>query len=105
MNTNEKRMILTSVSKPGRYAGGEYGQVLKDKAQVKARFGFCFPDSYEIGMSNLGVRILYHCLNQQPDIWCERAYAPWGDMQEKMAEHGLPLTALESGDPLSDQTR
>ena len=102
MNTNEKRMILTSVSKPGRYAGGEYGQVLKDKAQVKARFGFCFPDSYEIGMSNLGVRILYHCLNQQPDIWCERAYAPWGDMQEKMAEHGLPLTALESGDPLSE---
>ena len=102
MNNNEKRMILTSVSKPGRYAGGEYGQVVKDKEQVKARFGFCFPDSYEIGMSNLGVRILYHCLNSEPDIWCERVYAPWGDMQEKMAEHNLPLTALESGDPISE---
>ena len=102
MNNNEKRMILTSVSKPGRYAGGEYGQVIKDKDSVKARFAFCFPDSYEIGMSNLGVRILYHCLNLHDDIWCERVYAPWVDMQDKMKELDLGLTALESGDELTE---
>lgn len=101
MNQNEKRMILTSVQKPGRYAGGEYGQVIKDKVGVKARFAFCFPDTYEIGMSNLGIRILYNCLNLHEHIWCERVYDPWVDMQEKMREHDLPLTALESGDPLS----
>ena len=102
MNQNEKRMLLTSVSRPGRYAGGEYGQVIKDKSAVKARFAFAFPDSYEIGMSNLGIRILYHCLNQHDDIWCERVYAPWMDMQEKMKATGTPLTALESGDALTD---
>ena len=101
MNQNEKRMILTSVQKPGRYAGGEYGQVIKDRATVSARFAFCFPDTYEIGMSNLGVRILYHCLNLHERIWCERVYDPWVDMQEKMKEYDLPLTAVESGDPLS----
>lgn len=101
MNQNEKRMILTSVQKPGRYAGGEYGQVIKDRAAVSARFAFCFPDTYEIGMSNLGVRILYHCLNMHERIWCERVYDPWVDMQEKMKEYDLPLTAVESGDPLS----
>ena len=101
MNQNEKRMILTSVQKPGRYAGGEYGQVIKDRAAVSARFAFCFPDTYEIGMSNLGVRILYHCLNLYERIWCERVYDPWVDMQEKMKEYDLPLTAVESGDPLS----
>ena len=102
MNQNEKRMLLTSVSRPGRYAGGEYGQIVKDKSAVKARFAFAFPDSYEIGMSNLGVRILYHCLNLHDDIWCERTYAPWVDMQEKMKEQNVPLTCLESGDPVSD---
>ena len=101
MNQNEKRMILTSVQKPGRYAGGEYGQVIKDRAAVSARFAFCFPDTYEIGMSNLGVSILYHCLNLHERIWCERVYDPWVDMQEKMKEYDLPLTAVESGDPLS----
>ena len=101
MNQNEKRMILTSVQKPGRYAGGEYGQVIKDRAAVSARFAFCFPDTYEIGMSKLGVRILYHCLNLHERIWCERVYDPWVDMQEKMKEYDLPLTAVESGDPLS----
>ena len=101
MNQNEKRMILTSVQKPGRYAGGEYGQVIKDRAAVSARFAFCFPDTYEIGMSNLGVRILYHCLNLHERIWCERVYDPWVDMQEKMKEYDLPLTAVESSDPLS----
>ena len=64
--------ILKSVSKPARYSGGEYGEIIKDKSKVKARFAFCFPDTYEIGMSNLGVRLLYGALNQDPDIWCER---------------------------------
>ncbi len=93
--------ILKSVSKPGRYAGGEYGEVLKDKSKVKARFAFCFPDTYEIGMSNLGMRLLYGSLNEDPDIWCERAFDPWVDMQEQMRLHDLPLVALESKDPLS----
>ena len=102
MNQNEKRMLLCSVSRPGRYAGGEYGQILKDKDAVRARFAFAFPDSYEIGMSNLGVRILYHCLNAHEDLWCERTYAPWGNMQDAMASRHVPLTALESGDPISE---
>ena len=92
--------VLKSVSKPGRYSGGEYGQTLKDKHKVNCRVAFCFPDTYEIGMSNLGMRILYGVLNRETDVWCERAFAPWLDMQEKMREHNLPLTALESGDPL-----
>ena len=100
MNIKEYSTILKSVSKPGRYAGGEYGQIIKNKEDVKARFAFCFPDTYEIGMSNLGVRLLYGALNEQPNVWCERAYTPWVDMQEQMKQHGLPLTALESGDPL-----
>ena len=94
--------ILKQVSKPGRYSGGEYGQVIKDKSKVKARFAFAFPDTYEIGMSNLGIRILYNCLNLQEDIWCERVYAPWGDMQEKMHEHNIPLWAHESKDKVSE---
>ena len=93
---------MKSVTKPGRYSGGEYNQIIKDKNKVKARWAFCFPDSYEIGMSNLGVRILYGALNEQDDIWCERVYTPWVDMQEKMREHNLPLTAHESKDPLTD---
>ena len=94
--------ILRSVSKPGRYTGGEYGQIVKDREKVKARFAFCFPDSYEIGMSNLGVRILYGVLNRDEDIWCERVYAPWIDMEDKMREHHIPLWAHESGDPMAD---
>lgn len=94
--------ILRSVSKPGRYTGGEYGQIVKDREKVKARFAFCFPDSYEIGMSNLGVRILYGVLNREEDIWCERVYAPWVDMEDKMREHHIPLWAHESGDPIAD---
>lgn len=93
--------ILKSVSKPGRYSGGEYNQIIKDKEKVKARWAFCFPDSYEIGMSNLGVRILYGALNNEPDIWCERVYMPWVDMVEKMQKYHLPLCAHESKDPLS----
>ena len=92
--------VLKSVQKPGRYMGGEYNSVIKDKSQVDCRFAFCFPDTYEIGMSNLGVRILYDALNKEPSVWCERVYAPWTDMKEKMAEYGIPLTAVESGDAL-----
>ena len=92
---------MKSVTKPGRYSGGEYGQVIKDANSVKARFAFCFPDTYEIGMSNLGVRILYGALNEEKDIWCERAYMPWVDMQEKMRQYDLPLSACESGDALT----
>ncbi len=92
--------LLKSISKPGRYSGGEYGQTIKDRTAVKARFAFAFPDSYEIGMSNLGMRILYGVLNREEDIWCERVFTPWEDMQQQMVKHGLPLCALESGDPL-----
>ncbi len=94
--------LLKSVLKPGRYTGGEFGAVYKEKEKMDARFAFCFPDTYEIGMSNLGVRILYGVLNEEPNVWCERAYTPWLDMQEKMREEHLPLYAHESGDPLCD---
>ena len=94
--------VLKSVTKPGRYIGGEYNRIMKDKASVKCRFAFCFPDTYEIGMSNLGVRILYETLNRDSDVWCERVYAPWTDMLEKMREYSIPLSAIESGDPLSE---
>ncbi len=92
--------VLKSITKPGRYSGGEYGQIIKNIDDVKARFAFCFPDTYEIGMSNLGVRILYGALNKESDIWCERVYMPWLDMLEKMKEHDIPLAACESGDEL-----
>lgn len=93
--------LLKQVEKPGRYTGGEYGQIIKDNAQVRARFAFCFPDTYEIGMSNLGVRILYDAINRHADLWCERAYAPWVDMEELMRKYKLPLYAHESGDALN----
>ena len=100
---NEKiSSVLKSVEKPGRYCGGEYGAVIKDKAAVKARFAFAFPDTYEIGMSNLGMRLLYGALNAKEDIWCERVFCPWVDMQQKMREHDIPLWAQESGDPVKD---
>lgn len=94
--------ILKSVSKPGRYTGGEYGQIIKDKKNIKCRIAFCFPDTYEIGMSNLGVRLLYGALNSMPDVWCERVYAPWTDMEEQMREHKIPLFAHESKDNVKD---
>ena len=102
MNHQKISGILKSVTKPGRYTGGEFGQILKDKKDVRVRFAFCFPDTYEIGMSNLGVRILYEALNRAPYVWCERVYAPWVDMDAKMKEYGIPLTAHESGDTLTD---
>ncbi len=94
--------ILKSVSKPGRYTGGEYGQIIKDKKNIKCRIAFCFPDTYEIGMSNLGVRLLYGALNAMPEVWCERVYAPWTDMEEQMREHKIPLFAHESKDCVRD---
>jgi len=100
----DKRLerILPRVQKPARYTGGEYNQILKDKAQVELRLAFCFPDTYEIGMSNLGMSILYHTMNSLPFVWCERVFAPWGDMYAEMKQASLPLYALESGDPLSE---
>ena len=98
----KKEQILKNVLKPGRYIGGEFGQTVKDKNAVSCRFAFCFPDSYEIGMSNLGVRILYSALNAEPRVYCERCYAPWVDMEEQMRQYHVPLFTHETGDPLSD---
>ena len=94
--------ILPRVQKPARYTGGEYRQIIKDKAEVDLRLAFCFPDIYEIGMSNIGMRILYATMNRMPGVWCERVFAPWGDMEQEMRKAGIPLYALESGDPVSD---
>jgi radical SAM superfamily enzyme YgiQ (UPF0313 family) len=99
MNPKLER-ILSRVQKPGRYTGGEYGAVKKERT-VPVRFALCFPDTYEIGMSNLGIRILYVMLNARDDTWCERVFAPWGDMEEELRREGFPLYGLESGDPLS----
>ena len=100
----DKRLerILPKVQKPARYTGGEYNQIIKNKDEVELRLAFCFPDTYEIGMSNLGMGILYSTMNELPYVWCERVYAPWGDMYEQMREHNIPLYALESGDPISE---
>lgn len=97
---NRLERILPRVQKPARYTGGEYNQIIKDKAAVDIRLAFCFPDTYEIGMSNLGMSILYHTMNSLDFVWCERVFAPWGDMYEEMNRAGLPLYALESGDSL-----
>ena len=99
---NTLKRILPTVQKPARYVGGEWAQVMKDKSALALRLCLCFPDTYEIGMSNLGMRILYGLYNEQPDVWCERAFAPWGDMEEAMRREGLPLYALESGDALGE---
>ena len=102
MYPKEIEKYLLKVQKPGRYVGGELGAVIKDKRDVDVRFAFCFPDTYEIGMSHLGIKILYSIFNERPYIWCERVFAPWIDMEEQMREHQIPLYALESGDPLYD---
>ncbi len=101
MNAKLKR-ILPRVQKPARYTGGEYNEIIKDKSKVDLRMAFCFPDTYEIGMSNVGMRILYGTINSMPEVWCERVFAPWSDMEEEMRKEGVPLYALESGDPLSE---
>ncbi|MBP1757772.1 MAG: Fe-S oxidoreductase [Firmicutes bacterium] len=94
--------ILPRVQKPARYTGGEYRAVQKDLDQVDFRAAICFPDTYEIGMSNLGLRILYGVMNELEGVWCERVFAPWGDMEEEMRRAELPLYGLESGDPIRD---
>ncbi len=94
--------LLPKVQKPARYTGGEYHEIVKDKSKVDVRIAFCFPDTYEIGMSNIGLRILYAVMNEPENVWCERAFAPWGDMEELMREEHIPLWALESGDPLAE---
>ena len=94
--------ILPSVQKPARYTGGEYNEIKKDLTQVRVRVAFCFPDTYEIGMSNIGMRILYGVMNEMEGVWCERVFAPWSDMEQAMKEHNLPLWALESQDPVKD---
>ena len=94
--------ILPRVQKPARYTGGEYNEIIKDKSQMEIRLAYCFPDTYEIGMSNVGMRILYGLMNQVEGVWCERVFAPWGDMEEEMRKHHLPLWALESQDPMED---
>ena len=100
--TELKQRILPTVQKPARYTGGEWGEIKKDKKDVHLRIAFCFPDTYEIGMSNVGMRILYGVMNQMEGVWCERVFAPWGDMEEAMRSHQLPLWALESQDPVKD---
>lgn len=94
--------ILMRVQKPSRYTGGELNSVMKDKNAVSIRFAFCFPDTYEIGMSHLGMKILYSLLNHREDTWCERVFAPWVDFEEALQQENIPLYALESLDPLSD---
>jgi radical SAM family uncharacterized protein len=94
--------ILYRVEKPARYVGGELNSCVKDKNEVDIRFAFCFPDVYEIGMSHLGMKILYHILNKRADTYCERAFAPWPDMEKLMRENDIPLYTLETKDPLSE---
>jgi len=94
--------ILPTVQKPARYTGGEYNEIKKDLSQTRVRVAFCFPDTYEIGMSNVGMRILYGVMNEMEGVWCERVFAPWGDMEDAMRTNNLPLWALESQDPVKD---
>ena len=94
--------ILPSVQKPARYTGGEFNEIKKDLNDVRVRVAFCFPDTYEIGMSNVGMRILYGVMNEMDGVWCERVFAPWGDMEKAMRDHHLPLWALESQSPVKD---
>jgi len=101
MNKRKFEELLLSVQKPGRYTGGELNSVIKDKSKIDVRFAFCFPDTYEIGMSHLGMKILYSLFNKREDIWCERVFAPWVDFEQVMQENNIPLFALESQDPIN----
>ena len=94
--------ILLSIEKPARYIGNEMNCVIKDKEKVDIRFAFCFPDVYEIGMSHLGMQILYHDFNRYEDVWCERVFSPWLDLDKVMREKNIPLFALESQEPVKD---
>ena len=94
--------ILLNIEKPARYIGNEINSVMKDKEKVAIRFAMCFPDVYEIGMSHLGIQILYDMFNRREDTWCERVYSPWIDLDRIMREQHIPLFALESQDPIQD---
>ncbi len=100
MNTDRYSHLLSRVEKPGRYTGNEYGETRKNLDEVDTRMCFCFPDTYEIGMSNLGMKILMGCVNRLDGVWCEKAFAPWVDMEEFMRQTGTKLFSLETGDPL-----
>lgn len=102
MVSKEVERLLLKVQKPGRYVGGELNEVIKNKKDIDVRFAFCFPDTYEVGMSHLGMKILYSLLNSVDYIWCERVFAPWIDMEELMVKNNIPLYALESGDSVAD---
>ena len=102
MISKEIDRFLLDVQKPGRYVGGEINSVVKDINDIDVRFAFCFPDTYEVGMSHLGIKILYSIMNEKPYIWCERVFTPWIDMEEKLRENNIPLYALESGDPITN---
>ena len=99
---NSLQRILPLVQKPARYTGGEYNEIKKNKEDVRVRVAFCFPDTYEIGMSNVGMRILYGVMNEMEGVWCERVFTPWADMEQVMRKHNLPLWALESQEPVKD---
>ena len=94
--------ILMTIEKPARYIGNEVNSVTKDPDQIDIRFCMCFPDVYEIGMSHLGIQILYDLFNRRQDTWCERVYSPWVDLDRIMREKEIPLFALESQDPVKD---
>ena len=94
--------ILLKIEKPARYIGGEVNAVMKNPEEVDIRFAMCFPDVYEIGMSHLGIQILYDMFNRRPDVWCERVYSPWLDLDKIMREEKIPLFALESQDKVKD---
>lgn len=102
MVKKEVEPLLKKVQKPARYTGGELNSVIKNKDNIRLRYAFCFPDSYEIGMSHLGLKILYSLVNTRDDAWCERVFAPWDDMEKLMRENGIKLYGLESGDPIYD---
>ena len=99
MISKDVEKLLLKVQKPGRYVGGEMNEVIKDKRNVDTRFAFCFPDTYEVGMSHLGMKILYSLFNSVDYIWCERVFAPWVDMEEEMIKHNIPLYALKAAIP------
>ncbi len=94
--------LFMSVQKPVRYMGGEFNAVTKDPAAVDVRYAFLFPDTYEVGMSHLGMKILYHSINQRDDTWCERVFSPWVDMADLMRANGIPLFSLESRTPVGE---
>ena len=100
--TDLLQRILPTVQKPARYTGGEFNEIIKDPDTIRVNVAFCFPDTYEIGMSNVGMRILYGVMNEMDGVWCQRVFAPWGDMEEVMRKHNLPLWALESRRPVKE---